>query len=246
MLYEAPFEYIVQHVKPEREKNNREVYRRFWWRHGRPHIEMRAALKPLPRYIATPHVAKHRVFIWLSASVLPDKMLIVMARDDDVTFSILHSRFHELWALHTCTWLGKGNDPRYTPTTCFETFPFPDSLQPNLAPSDYANPHAAAIAEAAQRLNALRDNWLNPPQWMDRVPEIVPGYPDRIIPKPEYAAVLKQRTLTNLYNQRPAWLTNAHRALDQAVAAAYGWPTDLSDDEILRRLLNLNRARTHR
>jgi len=57
------------------------------------------------------------------------------------------------------------------------------------------------------------------------------------------AAVLKKRTLTNLYNQRPAWLQDAHRALDEAVAAAYGWPADLSDDEVLKRLLDLNLAR---
>jgi hypothetical protein len=89
----------------------------------------------------------------------------------------------------------------------------------------------------------LRENWLNPSQWIDRIPEVVPGYPDRLIPKPEHAAGLKKRTLTNLYNQRPAWLDHAHRALDEAVAAAYGWPTDLSDEEVLRRLLALNRER---
>ena len=102
---------------------------------------------------------------------------------------------------------------------------------------------AAATAEAARTLNELRENWLNPPQWVDRVPEVVPGYPDCLIPKPEHTTKLRQRTLTNLYNQRPAWLVNAHRALDEAVAAAYGWPADLSDDEVLHRLLALNRER---
>ncbi|HAS51243.1 MAG TPA: hypothetical protein DCS21_05695, partial [Gammaproteobacteria bacterium] len=79
---------------------------------------------------------------------------------------------------------------------------------------------------------------------VDRVPEIVSGYPDCILPKPEHAAELKKRTLTHLYNQRPAWLDHAHRVLDEAVAAAYDWPVDLSDDEVLRRLLALNRERT--
>jgi hypothetical protein len=65
-----------------------------------------------------------------------------------------------------------------------------------------------------------------------RVPEVVPGYPDRLLPVDERAAaILKKRTLTNLYNERPTWLANAHRALDEAVAAAYGWPADLGDDE---------------
>jgi type II restriction/modification system DNA methylase subunit YeeA len=100
------------------------------------------------------------------------------------------------------------------------------------------------IAEAARRLNALRENWLNPPDLVRREPEVVPGYPDRILPVSDKAAKeLKTRTLTNLYNQRPAWLDNAHRALDEAVAAAYGWPADLSEDEILKRLLDLNLAR---
>jgi type II restriction/modification system DNA methylase subunit YeeA len=72
------------------------------------------------------------------------------------------------------------------------------------------------------------------------VPEVVPGYPDRIVPvSPKAAAILKTRTLTSLYNERPAWLDNAHRDLDAAVAAAYGWPADISQDEALARLLAL-------
>ena len=73
---------------------------------------------------------------------------------------------------------------------------------------------------------------------------MVPGYPDRLLPVNEKAAKgLKKRTLTNLYSARPAWLDNIHRELDEAVAAAYGWPADLSEDEILKRLLDLNFAR---
>lgn len=76
------------------------------------------------------------------------------------------------------------------------------------------------------------------------MPEVVAGFPDRIIAKPEHAADLKKRTLTNLYNARPAWLDNLHRELDVAVAAAYSWEWPLSDDEILRRLLELNQTRS--
>jgi type II restriction/modification system DNA methylase subunit YeeA len=77
-----------------------------------------------------------------------------------------------------------------------------------------------------------------------RVPEVVPGYPDRILPVDDKAAaILKKRTLTNLYNERPAWLDNAHGELDAAVAAAYGWPADLPDEEILERLFRLNQDR---
>lgn len=206
---------------------------------------MRARLAPHCRYAATPRVAKHRLFVWLPAQTLPDCQLVVIARDDDTTFGILHSRFHELWSLRLCTWLGVGNDPRYTPSTTFETFPFPEGLTPNIPAADYADdPRAMAIATAAARLNELRENWLNPADLVRREPEVVPGYPDRILPvSPEAEKELKKRTLTNLYNARPTWLVNAHKALDEAVAAAYGWPADLSDDEVLARLFALNQER---
>ena len=93
----------------------------------------------------------------------------------------------------------------------------------------------------AQRLVELRDRWLNPPEWVEWVDEPVPGYPKRAVPRDEDAAkALKKRTLTNLYNARPQWLGDAHDALDAAVAAAYGWPADISDDDVLRELLALN------
>lgn len=206
---------------------------------------MRAKIANLGRYFCTPRVAKYRLFSWLEKSVLPDCQLVVIARDDDTSFGILHSRFHEAWALRLCTFLGVGNDPRYTPTTCFETFPFPDGLTPNLPAATYADdPRAKAIAAAARRLDALRQAWLNPPDLVEIVPEVVPGYPDRILPKSdEAAAILKKRTLTNLYNARPAWLASAHAALDAAVAAAYGWPEDIATEDALARLFALNQAR---
>jgi len=96
----------------------------------------------------------------------------------------------------------------------------------------------------AVRLNELRESWLNPPDLVRREPEVVDGYPDRLLPVDEAAAEeLKKRTLTNLYNQRPAWLDHAHRALDESVAEAYGWPVELSDEEVLANLFALNQAR---
>jgi type II restriction/modification system DNA methylase subunit YeeA len=243
MLYEQPFLYAEQEIYQKRQGKREARASEKWWILQRARPEMRNALSPLSRYIATPRVAKYRLFVWINHVVLPDCQLVVIARDDDTAFGILHGRYHQLWALR----LGSSLEdrPRYTPSTTFETFPFPEGLTPNIPAVDYANdPRAQRIAAAAKRLDELRENWLNPSDLVRREPEVVPGYPDRILPVDEKAAeILKKRTLTNLYNQRPAWLANAHKDLDEAVAAAYGWPADLSDDEVLERLLTLNLKR---
>jgi len=252
-LYEAPFAYAKEHVQPTRVGKREARTNEMWWifQWSRPH--MRRAVAGLYRFIVTPEVSKYRVFAWIAPPIVPDKNLTVIARADDATFGVLHSRFHELWSLRLGTSLE--DRPRYTPTTTFETFPFPEGLTPrDTAPGGGRGAPpcmapkivAANIAAAARRLNELRENWLNPPEWTERIAEVVPGYPDRIVAKPGHEAELKKRTLTNLYNARPAWLDNAHQALDAAVAAAYGWhdyTPAMPDEEILRRLLALNLAR---
>ena len=266
-LFEAPFSYAAECIRPARQLSRTAKNREVWWQFERARPEMFGAFARQPRYIATCLVAKHRFFVWLDRSVVPENVVIVVARADDATFGILHSRFHELWSLR----LGSSLEdrPRYTPTTCFETFPFPAGLTPAdtahqrteaieggaLIPADLpaaVRTHAEAIARAAQRLVALRDAWLNPPEWAERVPEVTPlgmsvsPYPDRIVARPGFEAELAQRTLTKLYNQRPAWLAHAHAVLDAAVAAAYGWADytpAMADEELLRRLLALNRER---
>lgn len=246
-FYAAPFAHVAEHVRPVRAANKREAYARNWWRHVEPRPGLLAAIAPLARFIVTPRVSKHRLFVWMQHPTLPDSATIAIARDDDTTFGILHSRFHEVWALRLGTSLE--DRPRYTPSTTFETFPFPAGLEPSVPAADYAdNPRARRIAEVARELVEARERWLNPPELVRHVPEVVPGFPDRILPRDAAAAdLLKRRTLTNLYNMRGtpegAWLDNLHRALDEAVAAAYGWPADLPDDEVLLRLLAFNQAR---
>ena len=150
----------------------------------------------------------------MSANVLLDSAAVAIARDDDFTFGVLHSRVHELWARAMGSQLREVESGfRYTSSTTFETFPFPQ-------PTDEQRER---VGQAARRLVELRDGWLNPP-------DLEP-------------ADLVKRTLTNLYNQRPTWLDHAHAALDAAVFAAYGWPADLADAEILERLLALNLER---
>ena len=205
--YEAPFEYVREKVKPMRAGNKRKVYAERWWIHGEARPEVRNSCLVLPRYLATPTVSKHRLFVWLNGRVLPDHQLIVFARADDVFFGVLHSRPHEVWALAQGTQLReKESGFRYTPTTCFETFPMP---KPTPAQEQ-------AIAAAAKKLDDARNNWLG-----DRSD--------------------KTRTLTNLYNKKPTWLQDAHRELDAAVFAAYGWDASISDADILEKLMALNR-----
>ena len=219
-LYEMPFRHVVEKIKPKRDANRRESYRKRWWIHVEPRPEMRTKLKSLKRYLATPAVSKFRLFTWLDQAILPDHALFVFVRDDDYFFGILHSHVHELWARAQGTQVREAESGfRYTPTSTFETFPFP--WPPGKEPA--IDLRVQAIAAAAKGLVEKRDAWLNPPG--------------------ASAAELKKRTLTNLYNQRPQWLEDAHRALDKAVLAAYGWPDDLSDTDVLERLLALNRER---
>ncbi len=211
-LYEAPFEHVRTLVKPEREAGLPTIDE--WWLHERPGHSMRAALARVSRQIATARVSKHRLWVWLPSDTLVDSAGVSVARDDDYTFGVLQSRVHDLWTRATGTQLREAiSGSRYTPTTTFETFPFP-------RPTD---DQRDAITDDARRLVWLRDGWLNPPG-LDPVE-------------------LEKRTLTNLYNERPTWLQHAHAALDAAVFAAYGCPVDLPDGEILARLLALNLER---
>ncbi len=260
-LWEAPFSHLQASPYDPDEPDNgtlskvrataRDIHPKLeWWTPYWPRPEARKQLTLLRRYVATPMTSEHRIYVWLSYPTLPDNNLVIFTRQDNVFFGILHSQIHEHWSTRVGNRIGAGNQRRYNPATIFETFPFPEGLTPNIGAADYAaDPRAIKIAAAASRLNELRENWLNPPDLVKRVPEVVPGYPDRILPVDEKAeAILKKRTLTNLYNQRPTWLDHAHKALDEAVAEAYGWGDDeregkLTEDEILARLFALNQKR---
>ncbi len=237
--YKLPFAHVEQHVKPERQKVRQEKSRKLWWLHESSRPAMRSALKSLAQFIVTPIVSRHRIFVWMQNDIMPDKRIFAFARDDDYFFGVLHSRLHHIWTLRTCTWHGKGNDPRYTNTTTFETFPFPWTP----GNEDTSHPAHAAISRAAAQLHEERQAWLNPEGASEKQ--------------------LKDRTLTNLYNALQVFrgkdsmktkaaaadfaprLADLHQALDQAVCDAYGWEYDILEDEeeILRRLLALNLER---
>ena len=302
-LYEAPFEHCRLHVKPTREKNRNPKLVEQWWHYDGVRVGMRKAIAPLHRYIATNITAKFRTFVWFHPTKLPDATLVAISRSDDMTFGVLHSRFHEVWSLHAGSTLE--DRPRYVPGACFETFSFPAGLTPAdtahqrtetlaggtvipadiseenrlLAPVQYAQAatktvataatkakhpeaggrqgsgailkskayeplapaplppgersapaastraNAIAIAQAAKRLNDLRDNWLNPPEWTDCVPEVIPlgidhsPYPDRILPKICHDKDLAERTLTSsTTNALRSWTPRTKRW-------TWRWPT---------------------
>jgi hypothetical protein len=147
--YEAPFRYVEETVKPIRVSNRRASYAEHWWLHVEPRPGLRRVLAGLPRYLATPILAKHRLFVWLPTTTLPDHQLIVFARDDDYFFGVLQSHIHVTWALGLGTQLE--TRPRYTPTSTFETFPMPENCNPAMV---------SVIEAAARSLDVDRNRWL--------------------------------------------------------------------------------------
>jgi len=254
-LYESPFQRVVSDVKPSRDANRDKGLRTYWWKLQRSRPDMTNAIHGLSRFIAIPRVAKYRVCLWFTLPTLTDDQTVVIAKDDDFTFGVLQSRIHDLWAYRAGTQVRERESGFRYRKECFETFPFPE-------PTDEQR---EAIADAAKALDGLRNNWLNPSEWVRTEVLEFPGAVDgpwrrfvveadargigtvkypRVVPKDAVAeSELKKRTLTNLYNLRPAWLANAHAKLDAAVLAAYGWPADTSDDDLLAKLLELNLSR---
>ena len=228
--YEAPLEHVRKHVKPLRDKNADRQRRQRWWQHGRAGTNVRSAIAPLSRQLISPRVSKHRLFVWERATTRATDAAVVFARADDYFFGVLHSSIHELWALRMGTQLE--DRPRYTPTTCFETFALP--WAPGHEPTDH--PVHQRISAAACELNELRERWLNPPEWIGPLAAAIDAGDDFADVPPEARPLiresaimaaaaqdpqLKKRTLTNLYNERPTWLRLAHERLDRAVLAAY-------------------------
>ncbi len=236
--YEKPFEYVKKHVQPERAKVRVESTRERWWLFEATRPGMRNAISGLSRFIVTLAVSKHRLFTWLTHPTLPDQQLIVIARDDDYFLGMLHSSIHELWSRKMGTQLREAESgTRYTPTNTFETFPFP--FPPGQEAKD--DPRVQAISQAAKDLVEQRDRWLN----AEKTSEVSQQDSKELKPSHKTSEVsAPKRTLTNLYNARPTWLELAHKRLDAAVFNAYGWHSDLSDEEILEKLLALNLERS--
>ncbi len=227
--FPAIYQHVYTHVKPERDANNRTMGQGMhdWWLFGKPRTELRPALAGLPRYIATVETAKHRLFQFLDASILPDNMLVVIASDDAYHLGVLSSRAHVVWALAAGGRLGMGNDPRYNKTRCFEPFPFPAATEAQIeqirALGEALDAHRKA-RQAAHPGLTLTDLY-------------------NVVEKLRQSAPLTDRERATHDAGLASVLLDLHHRLDAAVAAAYGWPAALPDADLLARLVALNAAR---
>ena len=224
--FPAVWQHVFDRVKPERDANNREAYRTNWWIFGEPRRDLRPALAGLPRYIATVETAKHRVFQFLDAAILPDNMLLAVAMADAWALGVLSSRIHTAWAL------GAGGTledrPRYNKSRCFDPFPFPI-----LTPAQ-----AADIGALAEEMDAHRKR-------------VLADHPGTLTLTGLYNALAARRenrepTATEKEADRlgsVGKIKHLHDRIDAAVAAAYGWPATMDDRELLARLVALNAER---
>jgi hypothetical protein len=226
--YPKVYQHLLATVKPVREKDNRESYRKYWWLFAEPRREFRDSANGLKRYIAISQTAKHLIFQFVDAASLPDQTLVVIASDDELILGILSSAFHRTWALAMGGTLE--DRPRYTNSLCFDTFPFPTG---NFANAD----RIRAIAEDldAHRKRVLADHAHLTLTGLYNVLEKL-----RAGEKPAALAGDDRRIFDD---GLVLILKELHDRLDAAVADAYGWPADLADNDNLARLVALNKER---
>ncbi|CAK7045875.1 MAG: hypothetical protein DELT_00819 [Desulfovibrio sp.] len=221
------YQWVLGRVKPERDHVRRASHRDLWWIFGEPRKTLRSALVGLERYIVTVEVAKHRFFCFLPTAILPDGALIAIASADAYHLGILSSRIHVCWSLAAGGRLGVGNDPRYNNSVCFAPFPFPAATPEQ----------QTRIRDLGEKLDAHRKarQTLYPDLTMTGMYNVLEALRQGRELTAKGKAVHEHGLVTVL--------RELHDELDAAVAEAYGWPTDLPDEEILARLVALNAER---
>ena len=225
--YPAVFQHVLDNVKPERDQNNRDSYKRNWWIFGEPRRDLRPALDGLARYIATVETAKHRTFQFLDGAILPDNMLIAIALDDAAQLAVLSSRQHVAWALAAGARLGVGNDPRYSKSRCFDPFPFPILSEADTLTLRALGEELDAHRKARQAAH----------------PKLTLTGMYNVLEKLRAGEGIEGKD-KEIYDQGLiGLLRDIHDRIDAAVARAYGWPVDLREEDILLRLVALNRER---
>lgn len=225
--YPQIYQRLAELVRPGREANREASRREYWWKFARRNSDLRAAIGPLDRYVVTSLTSKHRFFAFVAGSVLPDQTLVCVALDDAAQLAIISSRIHVSWSLRVGGWLGVGNDSRYLKIKCFDPFPFPDP------PEDLK----ARLRALGEELDATRK------RVQAEHPDLTLTGLYNVLEKLRAGTALgpadedvKQRGLVLI-------LKDLHDQIDAATADAYGWPRDLTDEQILERLVALNAER---
>ena len=221
------FSRLFELVKPERDAGREPSRKRFWWLHGRTHRSQRDAVAGLDRYIATTRTAKHRLFQFLDVDTVAESKVILIALSNADRLTVLSSRIHTTYAFSTGGWLGVGNDHTYNHSECFDPFPFPD-------PSDAIR---TTLRDLGEELDATRKT-------------VQAEHPDltltglyNVLEKIRAGTPLDAKDQDVKERGRVLILKDLHDQIDRATADAYGWPHDLSDEQILERLVALNAER---
>ncbi|MEI1251996.1 class I SAM-dependent DNA methyltransferase [Rhizobium aouanii] len=229
-LYPHVYQHLRHHVFPERLRNARKTYRDNWWIFAEPRREIRPALNGLSRYAITARTAKHRIFSLIAGGSVCESEIVVVAVEDPSLFGVLCSYHHTAWSLRSGGWMGIGNDPRYSKSRCFDPFPFPAMTQQQ-------NQTIGAIAE---ELDAHRKRVL------EEHPHLTLTGLYNVLERVKAGAKAddldaKERRIFE--DGLVLIIKELHDSLDAAVAKAYGWPANLSEEDVLARLVELNRER---
>lgn len=226
--YPKLYQHVYDNVVADRATNREARVIRDWWLFRRSGIKIRRALSGLPRFIGTTRTSKFRVFQFLPSALTAESKIVIVASDAAWLLGVLSSRIHVVFATRIGGWLGVGNDPTYNHTDCFNKFPFP-------VLSQSASESISRLAEDldVHRKRRLAEHpRLTITDLYNVLEKLRTGEPllptDRSIHEAGLVSVLKR----------------LHDELDAAVFAAYGWPTDLTDVEILNRLVSLSIERT--
>jgi hypothetical protein len=222
---------IYQHLRDtvyqERQANNDARLRREWWLLRRSNEQIRSSISGLKRFIVTSETASHRLFVFVNSKVRPEHKLIIVGSDDAYILGVLSSRIHTTWAIMSGGRLGAGNDPVYSKTLCFDPFPFPISTQEQ----------HQTIRKIAEELSAHRtrqkklNSWLTLTEMYNVLEKLRVGTEFT-----EHDHIIHQAGLISVLRQ-------LHEELDEAVFAAYGWPSNLTTEQILEKVVALNAHR---
>ena len=221
------YQHLAGHVQPERATNSVAGLAAEWWRYARPRNDYRPATRGIDHMIVTSLTASNRIFVFAPSETIADSTTVMFALESGEHLAVMSSKFHIVWATNAGSRLGVGNDPRYNKSRCFDPFPFPDQTEAQ----------KARLRELGEELDALRK------RQQTIHPKLTLTQMYNVLEKLHAGEAIEGKN-RKIYDQGLVGiLKDLHGQIDAAVAEAYGWPVDLSDEEILLRLVALNKER---